>query len=139
MVFVTNPISMHIDTAIEAAKAGCNIFIEKPLSQNEQRVEELQQLVTEKGINCMVGYQLRYHPAYQHIKSMLQSRAIGKLVSADLHFGEWLPGMHPYEDYRESHAARSDQGGGVILCLSHEIDIAHWLFGKPEKIYAVGG
>jgi predicted dehydrogenase len=139
MVFVTNPISMHVDTAIEAAKAGCNIFIEKPLSHNVGRVDELQRVVTEKNLKCMVGYQLRYHPAYQHIKTMLQNRTIGKLISADLHFGEWLPGMHPYEDYRESHAARSDQGGGVILCLSHEIDIACWLFGKPERVHTVGG
>jgi len=138
-VFVTNPISMHLNTAIAAAKAGCNIFIEKPLAQNTKGAQELLQIVKEKNLVCMVGYQLRYHPAYIHIKDMINQSLIGRLTSADLHFGEWLPGMHPYEDYRESHAARSEQGGGVILCLSHEIDIAYWLFGKPSKVYALGG
>lgn len=138
-VFVTNPISMHLATAIKAARAGCHIFIEKPLSNDADDVDELLDVVREKNLICMVGYQLRYHPGYIKIKELLDQEALGKLTSADLHFGEWLPGMHPYEDYRESHAAREDQGGGVILCLSHEIDIALWLFGKPQNVYASGG
>jgi predicted dehydrogenase len=138
-VFVTNPISMHIATALAAAKAGAHIFIEKPLDCDAKHVPELMQLVKEKKLTCMVGYQLRYHPAYIKIKELLKNGTLGKLASANLHFGEWLPGMHPYEDYRESHAARSDQGGGVILCLSHEIDMAYWLFGKPSRVYATGG
>jgi predicted dehydrogenase len=139
VVFVTNPISMHIATAIAAAKAGCHIFIEKPLSHDDKELDELLQIVKKKQLVCMVGYQVRYHPAYIKIRELLAQNGIGLIVSADLHFGEWLPGMHPYEDYRESHAARKDQGGGVILCLSHEIDNAFWLFGKPLKAYAVGG
>lgn len=138
-VFVTNPISMHVDTATRAAKAGCHIFMEKPVAHEARGVGELLLIVQQKRLACMVGYQLRYHPAYIRIKKLLDDGAIGRVTWADLHFGEWLPGMHPYEDYRVSHAARKDQGGGVILCLSHEIDIAYWLFGKPQKVYAVGG
>lgn len=138
-VFVTNPISMHISTALAAANAGCNLFIEKPLGHEMSGVDELHDLVKEKNLTCMVGYQQRYHPGYRYIKELIESGALGRLTSADLHFGEWLPGMHPYEDYRISHAARKDQGGGVILCLSHEIDMAYWLFGAPDKVYAAGG
>lgn len=139
-VFVTNPISMHIDTALKAARAGgSHVFIEKPLDSNVAGAKELELLLTEKGLKCMVGYQMRYHPAYLHIKNLIEDGALGTLISADLHFGEWLPGMHPYEDYRESHAARNDQGGGVLLCLSHEIDIAYWLFGMPASVFACGG
>jgi len=138
-VFVTNPISMHLDTAIAAAKQGCHLFIEKPLGNSLEGSEELFTLVKQKQLVCMVAYQLRYHPAYIRIKKMLDENLLGNLIYVDLHFGEWLPGMHPYEDYRESHAARNEQGGGVVLCLSHEIDMAYWLFGRPEKVYANGG
>ena len=138
-VFVTNPISMHLTTALAFAEAGCHLFIEKPLSHNDDGVTALLRMVREKQLVCTVGYQVRHHPAYVKIKDLVEQNEIGRLTSADLHFGEWLPGMHPYEDYRESHAARKDQGGGVILCLSHEIDIAAWLFGKPLRVYASGG
>ena len=138
-VFVTNPIYMHIATAIAAAENGAHIFIEKPLDCSAEELPKLQHIITKKKLTCMVGYQQRYHPAYKRIKDLLNNRILGRLISADLHFGEWLPGMHPYEDYRESHAARADQGGGVILCLSHEIDIAFWLFGTPINVFALGG
>lgn len=138
-VFVTNPISMHVATATAAAEAGAHVFIEKPLDCTDAGLPRLAQLVSDKKLACMVGYQLRYHPGYIRLKELLNSGALGRLTSADLHFGEWLPGMHPYEDYRESHAARADQGGGVILCLSHKIDMAYWLFGQPRSVYALGG
>ena len=138
-VFVTNPISMHVATATVAATAGAHVFIEKPLDCSDAGVARLMQLVREKNLSCMVGYQQRYHPGYIRIKQLLDGGALGQLTSADLHFGEWLPGMHPYEDYRESHAARAAQGGGVIFCLSHEIDMAYWLFGMPRTVHALGG
>ena len=138
-VFVTNPISLHLDIAIAAAERGHNLFIEKPLAASMAQVARLESLVREKRLVGFVGYQLRFHPALEAIRTLLREGAIGDVIAADIHFGEWLPGMHPYEDYRISHAARADQGGGVILCLSHEIDYACWLFGRPETVYAAGG
>lgn len=139
VAFITNPISMHVDTAILAAKHGCHLMIEKPLGASDSGLDELSALVREKKLKCLVGYQTRFHPAYQRIKQIISEGGLGDLVHASLHFGEWLPGMHPYEDYRISHAAKKDQGGGVILCLSHEIDLACWLFGSPKSAYCSGG
>lgn len=138
-VFVTNPISLHVDTALRAVKHGVHVFIEKPIGSSLVGVNGLIKEAQEQNVNGMIGYQLRFHPGYQKVKAILDDGVLGRVISADLHFGEWLPGMHPYEDYRTSHAARSDQGGGVILCLSHEIDMAYWLFGKPSEIFACGG
>jgi len=139
IAFITNPISMHIETAILAAQNNCHIFIEKPLGSSLEEAQELLAITKEKKLCCMVGYQTRFHPAYIRIKNLLENNTLGSLTHASLHFGEWLPGMHPYEDYRISHAAKKNQGGGVILCLSHEVDLAYWLFGKPSSVYASGG
>jgi len=138
-VFVTNPISMHIDVALKSALKGHHLFIEKPLGSDRKEVGNLIKAVEEKNLVSFVGYQLRFHPALLFIKKSLEENKIGKVTAAQIHFGEWLPGMHKYEDYRLTHMARSDQGGGVVLSLSHEIDYAAWLFGWPTKIYALGG
>lgn len=138
-VWVTNPISLHLEVAQRAAEAGCHLFIEKPLAPSLEGIEKLQATLRSQSKLACVGYQLRFHPALIQIQKWLVDGAIGTLIRADVHFGEWLPGMHPYEDYRISHAARSDQGGGAILCLSHEIDYAHWLFGMPRNVTAMGG
>jgi predicted dehydrogenase len=139
VVFVTNPISMHVDTALQAAQNGCHVFIEKPLSHGLTSVDALSDEVERKNLVAAVGYQLRFHPMLELVRNFVREGAIGEIVSADVHFGEWLPGMHPYEDYRESHVARQDQGGGVILALSHEIDLVAWLFGMPATVAATGG
>lgn len=45
VVFVTNITSAHIACALEAAKAGCDIFLEKPISDRMEGVEELVDVV----------------------------------------------------------------------------------------------
>jgi predicted dehydrogenase len=139
LVIVANPTGMHLPTALEAVKAGCHVLIEKPLSHQWDGVDDLLRLVRQQGAVAAVGYQLRFHPGLRRVKQLLEEGAIGQVISAHLHVGESLPGMHPYEDYRESYAARKDQGGGVILTLSHELDLAQWFFGMPTSVYAQGG
>ena len=138
-VIIANPISMHIETALQAVKNNASVFIEKPLGSSLLKLNELKSLLRSKNLVGMVGYQMRYHPGVRKIKELILSNSLGQLISGDFHFGEWLPGMHPYEDYRDSHASRKDQGGGVVNCLSHEVDLAYWLFGYPRSIYAIGG
>ena len=53
--------------------------------------------------------------------------------------GEYLPKMHPWEDYRNMHEARKELGGGVIICQLHELDYLYYLFGMPTELYSIGG
>jgi len=138
-VFITNPTALHIPIALKAAEAGCHLFIEKPLSHSLEGVEELRGKVQEKGLVAMVGYQFRFHPCLQEVKRLLEGGAVGRPLLARLEIGEYLPDWHPYEDYKESYAARKNLGGGVVLTQSHEIDLVLWWFGMPEKVFALGG
>ena len=51
IVFVTNPTSMHIDVAIQAINSGAFVFMEKPISHNYDRVEELIRIEKSFGKN----------------------------------------------------------------------------------------
>ncbi len=138
-VIVANPTASHLATAQAAADAGCHLFIEKPLGHQWDGIEALQRSVQDRGLVAMVGYQMRYHPALLRLRERLAAGEIGRPVSARLDFGEYLPGWHPYEDYRESYAAVRALGGGVLLTQIHEFDYAVWLWGMPERVYAAGG
>ena len=61
VAFITNITAKHMECAIACAKAGCHLFLEKPLSDSMDGVEELQQIVREKHLVAWVGYQNRYH------------------------------------------------------------------------------
>lgn len=138
-VFVTNPSSMHLDVATRAAQAGCNLFVEKPLSHTLDGVDELIALVEKKGLVAAVGYQMRFHPCIRLLRSLLADGPVGPPVCARHDQGEYMPGWHPYEDFRELFAARRDQAGGVLLSQVHELDTVCWLYGMARRVYALGG
>lgn len=139
VAFVCNPSSMHVATALAAARAGCHLFIEKPLAHEIDGVDALIGTVEARGLVAMVGYQLRFHPCLRELRRLLTIGAVGRVVAVRAEVGEYLPGWHPYEDYRRMYASRRDLGGGVVLSQVHELDYLYWLFGLPRRVVAVGG
>jgi predicted dehydrogenase len=135
-VVVCNPTAAHLEVALAAARAGCHLFIEKPLSHSREGVEELVHEVRSRGLVAAVGFQYRFHPGLRQAKRWLDEGAIGEVVSARVDWGEYLPGWHPGEDWRRGYAARPDLGGGVILTLCHPFDYLHWLLGAIESVAA---
>lgn len=138
-VIVSNPTSLHLEVAIPAALAGCHLLLEKPISHSMDRVDELCQSVEIGDGKVLVGYQYRFHPGLQKVKDLLMDGVIGRPLSVRAHWGEYLPGWHPWEDYHLSYSARADLGGGVILTLSHPLDYLRWLFGDVSEVWAFSG
>lgn len=138
-VFVCNPTAMHLETALTAAEAGCHIFLEKPVSHDLKGVNELARLVEKKRLVAQTGFQFRHHPVLEIIKKNIEQGLIGRAVSAHTHWGEYLPGWHPWEDYRHGYSARKDLGGGVVLTLCHPFDYLRWMLGEADVVGAVGG
>lgn len=135
-VFITNPTGAHMPVALAAARAGCHLFIEKPVSHDLHGLDELKQLVGQHGGQVLVGYQFRFHPGLQRIKAMIEQIGTPP-ISARVEWGEYLPNWHPWEDYRQSYSARQALGGGVALTLSHPIDYLHWLLGDLAWVFGV--
>ena len=135
-VIIANPTALHLDVAIPAAKQGCHILLEKPVSNSMDRIDLLRQSAVESGSRIMVAFQYRYHPGLKQVKKWIQQEMIGQIYYFRAHCGEYLPDWHPWEDYRESYSARKDLGGGVLLTLSHPVDYLRWLFGDVENVSA---
>jgi len=136
---IANPSGAHVDTALACARAGCHLFIEKPLAESLASVDELIDEVDRRRLVAMVGFQLRFHPSFERFRLIIASGELGNLLSVRATVGEYLPHWHRYEDYRESYAARADLGGGVVLTQVHEYDYLCALFGMPTKLFALGG
>jgi len=134
VAIICNPTHLHIETAIQCAKANCHIFIEKPISHNLEKCDELILTLKQKNKIAMVGYMMRYHPCILKMKKWIEKGDIGKIISLRSVWGEYLPDWHPWEDYRKTYAAVRNMGGGPALTLSHELDLAIWLFGKVNKV-----
>ncbi len=136
---ISNPTSLHLDIAIPAAEAGCTILLEKPVSHSMERVSDLRESLNRGQGQVLVGFQYRFHPGLKKVEDLLRQEMIGKPLSVRAHWSQWLPGWHPYEDYRSAYSARADLGGGVVLTLCHPLDYLRWLFGDIQELWAFTG
>ena len=100
-----------------------------------ERLDVLHKAVEKSGSKVLVGFQFRFHPGLMKAKELISNGELGRLISAHVHFGEYLPAWHPWEDYRKGYAARADMGGGVIGTQSHSLDYLPWLIGKVESVW----
>ena len=131
-VIIATPASSHIEEAIFWLKHDIPVFIEKPLAISATQAKDLQPFAANSIIT--VGYVLRFLPIIKELKEIIQSKALGEIISLEAHVGSYLPDWRPQKDYKESVSARAELGGGVLLELSHEIDYILWFLGKPKKI-----
>jgi predicted dehydrogenase len=134
-VIVANPTALHLEVAIPAAEAGCSLLLEKPLSHSMDQIDQLESALKKGGGRVVVGFQFRFHPGMMKAKQLIDEGEIGRVISAHVQFGEYLPAWHPWEDYRKGYAARADMGGGVVLTQCHSLDYLPWLVGKVESVW----
>lgn len=127
---VSNPSSMHVQTAAKCVAAGVHCLIEKPVISCLSQLALFENTLPQRNVKVAVGYQFRFHPVYLEAKRVLRSGALGALREARFVWETYLPDHHPYEDYRESYAARLDLGGGALNGLSHDVDLMLDLLGE---------
>ena len=129
VVLVTSPPGMHVDLARAAVERGCHLFVEKPLSNSDDGVEDLVAAAARQGVVTMVGCNMRFHPGPARVRSLLEQCSIGDILSARIETGSYLPGWRPGTDYRRGYSASAADGGGAILDCIHELDLALWYCG----------
>lgn len=128
---VATPAPFHCGQSVKLAEAGAALLIEKPVGTGSETHADWLPLraAVERGLPILVGYVLRHDPALPRLREWLATGVIGTPVAVHARCGSWLPDWRPGMDYRESVSARADLGGGVLLELSHELDLLRSLLG----------
>lgn len=138
-VIISNPTAFHMDIAVPAAKAGCALFVEKPIAYQMDDLLSLEDILRAQKNVFFSAYQFRFNPGLMKIKELLLEKIAGRPLSFNSYWGEYLPDWHVWEDYRKSYAANKELGGGVVLTLCHPLDYLRWMFGDPQELFAVTG
>jgi len=132
-VFICSPNHKHMEQALLSAKAGCNIFVEKPISHNFDQMGELVSLLNKNKLHFFMGSNWKFHPAFKKMKEVIDSKILGRILSFTVIFGQYLPDWHPWEDYRKGYSANKRLGGGILLD-SHEFDYIQWFLGPIRTV-----
>lgn len=122
-VVVASPTGTHAEVIIAAAKAGKNIFSEKPLSQNLKACDEALAAVKQAGIKLQMGFMRRFDAPYAAAKQKILEGAIGKPVMFK------STSRDPRRTSLEF--AKRENSGGLIMDMGvHDFDLARWLMGS---------
>jgi CMP-N,N'-diacetyllegionaminic acid synthase len=103
---------------------GKKIFCEKPLFEKFYPLKDINNEV-------FIGYVLRFHPLIQKLKSLVRG---SNVLNMNVACGSYLPNWRANIDYKDSYSAKKEEGGGVLLDLSHELDYANWIIGELVNI-----
>ncbi len=143
VAFITNPTSLHIDTAIKCAEIDCNLFIEKPIDSKLKNLDKLLRIVKRKKLVTYLAYNRRFHPVITELKKYFTKNEQGlsygnkflHLRSVNTsYYPDWRAG-----DYKKRYTAIKKMGGGIVLDLSHEIDYTSYLLGNIKNMSGIYG
>ena len=139
---IATPTSLHLELLEPLLLARIPVYIEKPVVSSFDDASRLQSVIEQLSSDMPVtqsGFMLRHLGSIKKICRLISNGEIGRIVRATLEVGQWLPDWRPVRDYRNSYSANSELGGGVILDLSHELDIARYLFGEFDIVKGIAG
>lgn len=138
---VANPSALHAQSLLPLIRASVPCYIEKPVATERGGMKQLADVLADTGYRAptLMGCNLRFLPSLLRLREAVVANVAGKIVRASLQAGQWLPDWRTGRDYRQGYSASAKRGGGVILDLVHELDMARWLFGEFESVQAMAG
>lgn len=127
---ICSPASDHLKQSIIFGRKKIPLLIEKPIGTGYENHSAWNDLKTiDQYVPILIGYTLRHNELIKKTKEYLKEKRIGKIIDADFYCGSWLPNWRPGQNYTQTVSSIKELGGGVLLELSHEIDLANWFFG----------
>ena len=136
IAIIASPASFHVDDAITLLSQGFHLLIEKPLSINLNKINELLKLSSSSRLKILIGYNFRYSKILRDAKEIIQTGMLGDISEVKIHVETDFTKWRKHIDPKKTVTASRGLGGGVLLELSHEPDYLCYLFGKPSTVLA---
>jgi predicted dehydrogenase len=127
-IVIASKTSLHYEqlSYIEKKVQGKIILVEKPLFSCYKEL-----FIQHNKV--FVAYNRRFYPILKKIKKLCSK---DKCYYANVITGQYLPQWRETRDYTQSYSAKKDEGGGVLLDLSHELDYLSWIFPAMQILYS---
>src|SRR6185436_11230708 len=168
-VFVSTADFQHALHAIEAVKAGCDAYVEKPFAETMEDNRAALKAIKDSGKIVQIGSQRRSGANYKSAESFIKSGKFGPITMVELTWNVNQPGRwrrpalvpllkeedtdwkrfllnRPFESfdprkYLEFRLFWPYSSGIPDQWLVHQIDTVHWFTGynHPTSVVANGG
>lgn len=137
-VYVATWPALHCEHTVLAAEAGKHVLCEKPMAVSLTECDRMIQACRAAKVRLMIGNNMRFHVAHQHVRQLVAENAIGKIVLAKIDF---LTSFRLRQGERFSPSQYrltwNLGGGGVIMDMAiHAIDLLRYVLA--DEVEAVG-
>jgi predicted dehydrogenase len=130
-VIIATPQDSQVEIARAAIDAGIHVLVEKPAARHVDELLGLPQLAAERNVRVRVGFNHRYHRAFQDARRLVDSGALGPLLFLRARYGHG--GRPGYASEWRAQPQRS--GGGELIDQGvHLIDLARWFLGDFVEV-----
>lgn len=129
-VIVASSTDTHAEISIAAAKAGKDVFCEKPIDKDLAKIKEVLAVVKETGVKFQTGFNRRFDHNFRRVREFVENGKIGdphiiRVTSRD-------PAPPPVEYVKVS-------GGIFFDMMIHDFDMVRYLSGSEVvEVNAVG-
>lgn len=131
IVAVLTPTPFHLEYVVAAAKAGKDIFCEKPFGRTLEQCETALAAVKKAGVKLFVGHVVRYFQEFEAIKAQVDAGKAGKVGFVRTYRGGICPvGAGTwFRDWEMS-------GGVTLDTIIHDFDWIRYTFGDPAHVFS---
>lgn len=121
-VVIATATDIRLPLIAACAERGIPVYVEKPLAYRRTDVASIFDAAAPVLNRSLTGFMMRYHPILRALADMDLGTSFRFAFEIGHDVTQWRPNWH----FSESYAARAE-GGGVLLDLCHELDMAHHL------------
>lgn len=130
LIFILTPNDCHYEMTVEAAKAGKDIFVQKPMARNVWEGERMIEAAQKNGVRLFQSYMHRYFEESRWTRGFLASGGLGKIYLCRIRNS--LPGSD-YSTWQYD-SNRCGAGGAILDVGVHGIDLVRHLVGEIDEV-----
>jgi predicted dehydrogenase len=144
VVAITSSAHAHRENVLDASKHGVHVICEKPIAMTDEEGGEMVAAMRAAGKEFFVGFCYRFSPVAQQIKQWVGDGTVGEVRALRLIYNWHLHGQFirsPAGEWVESpfYRGRMEEGGPLVDCGVHQIDLARWWLGSEVKGWSAAG
>jgi len=136
VINICTPHGLHADMAVEAAEAGKDVLVEKPMALTLEDTLRMDEAARKNGIRLMVVWQNRHNVPIQLAKKALEDKALGQIYI--VHCSVLWNRPQIYYDRSNWLGKKDLEGGPLYTQCSHFIDLLIYMFGDIQRVNSIG-
>lgn len=133
IVNICTPSGAHMEIAVDAAKAGKHVVVEKPLEITLKRCDKIIKTCDKAGVRLVTIFPSRFTECNQLLKKTIESGRFGRLTVGDV-YNKWWRTQQYYDSGGWRGTWQLDGGGALMNQGIHAIDLIQWFMGPVKSV-----